>query len=63
MIKTKLTLTTAMSIEEDLDKEDKDLSTLLGAELPKPLPLATLPECVSRSAIETHDAEPKVSAE
>lgn len=30
-IKTKLTLTTAMSVEKDLEKEDKDLSVLLGA--------------------------------
>lgn len=31
-ITTKLTLTTAMSVEKDLEKEDKDLSVLLGAQ-------------------------------
>ena len=62
MIKTKLTLTTAMSIEEDLKKEDKELSTLLSGahstELPPLTPVENRP-----SPIETQEAEPKVSAE
>ena len=38
-IKTKLTLTTAMNVEKDLEKEDKDLSILLGAHSTEPASL------------------------